>query len=93
MEEWNGGILEGWFLKGSYPFLILSSTQILPLIQNCIIPEPLAQTVIMYPQEQNFRVLRHCNRKFFMQTRRTRAGHYSNIPAFHHSNWGEAPNL
>jgi hypothetical protein len=31
---WNNGILEGWFLKGYYPFLIL------PLIQHCIIPEP-----------------------------------------------------
>jgi hypothetical protein len=37
MEQWNSGILEGWFLKGYYPFLILSSTQILPLTPNCII--------------------------------------------------------
>jgi len=41
MEQWNTGILEGWFLKGYYPFLILSSTQILPLTPNCIIPEPI----------------------------------------------------
>jgi hypothetical protein len=39
MEQWNSGILEGWFLKGYYPFLILSSTQILPLTPKCIIPE------------------------------------------------------
>jgi len=48
--------MEGWFLKGYYPFLILSSTQILPLTQNSIIPEPI-------------------------------------IPVFHHSSWGEAPDL
>jgi hypothetical protein len=41
MEEWNSGMLEGWFLKGYYPFLVLSSTQILPLIQHYIIPEPI----------------------------------------------------
>jgi len=41
MEYWNTGILEGWFLKGYYPFSILSSTQILPLTPNCIIPEPI----------------------------------------------------
>jgi len=39
MEYWNDGILEGWFLKGYQPFLILSSTQISPLTQYCIIPE------------------------------------------------------
>jgi hypothetical protein len=41
MEYWKGGILEGWFLKGYYPFLILSSTHILPLTQHRIIPEPI----------------------------------------------------
>jgi len=35
MEKWNSGILEGWFLKGYYPFLIL------PLTQCYIIPEPI----------------------------------------------------
>jgi hypothetical protein len=31
--------MEGWFLKGYYPFLISPSTQNLPLTQNCIIIE------------------------------------------------------
>jgi hypothetical protein len=34
-------MLEGWFLKRYYPFLILSSTHVLPLTQHCIIPEPI----------------------------------------------------
>jgi len=41
---WNAGIVEYWkvvFLKRYYPFLVLSSTQILPLIQHYIIPEPI----------------------------------------------------
>jgi hypothetical protein len=37
MEYWKVGILEGWFLKGYFLFLILSSTKILPLTQYCII--------------------------------------------------------
>jgi hypothetical protein len=34
-------MLEDWFLKRYYPFLILSSTHILPLTQHCIIPVPI----------------------------------------------------
>jgi len=41
MEYWNGGILEYWFLKGKYPFFILSSAQNLPPTPHCIIPEPI----------------------------------------------------
>jgi hypothetical protein len=55
-RKWNNGISGRLFLKGYYPFLILSSTYILSLTQHRIIPEPF-------------------------------------IPSFHHSNWGEAPNL
>jgi len=40
-EYWKGGMLEVWFLKGYYPFLILSSIQMLPLTLNCIIQEPI----------------------------------------------------
>jgi len=36
MKYWKVG-----FLKGYQPFLILSSTQNLPLTQYCIIPEPI----------------------------------------------------
>jgi len=51
MEDWKIGRL---VFKRIFAILILSSTQILPLTQYCIMPKPI-------------------------------------IPAFHHSNWGEAP--
>jgi hypothetical protein len=51
MEEWNTVRL---VFKRILAISILSSTQILPLTQYSIMPEPI-------------------------------------IPAFHHSNWGEAP--
>jgi len=45
MEWWNTGML---LLKEYDPFLILSSTQILPLTQHCIIPE-LIIPIFQYP--------------------------------------------
>jgi hypothetical protein len=56
MEYWKSGILEGWFLKGYYNFIVNTNFTINPILH--------------YPRT-----------------------HYSIIPAFHHSNWGEAPNL
>ncbi len=48
MEQWNSEILEGWFLKGCYPFLIFFNTNFAinpkialsrhPLLQHFIIP-------------------------------------------------------
>jgi len=43
MEQWNGGTMEYWFSKGCLTILILSSIPLVegPLIQHCIIPEPI----------------------------------------------------
>jgi len=52
MEYWKGGILEGWFLKGYYPLLILSSIHILPL------PSPRRR---LYEPEANIALSHHSN--------------------------------
>ena len=56
-RPWNRGMLECWIVVFfDKSIFVLSSTQILPSTQHCIIPEPI-------------------------------------VPAFHHSNWGEATNF